>query len=270
MRYYITIASFILLSFNTMAQEEFILGKSANTLRAGGAAISGEYSSSAFGNRFIRRYGFDLAYGLSPRLTLSARGSFSEEVFDRTGFENGSLTAIYQLTKLGDLPKKWVFAPFLQATVVGRNAVLPSDINLDTQSSGFSGGMIATGNLESMTLSGSLAYAKVNYPQFISGLMEGGAVLLQLSAIKTIGLSADKESLKMGFMGEAMGQYNSDIQKDDIFFFTSGAYLDLLLGLQFTANDKYRLEVAIQDELFGDIPRFGDGLFHLRLKYLML
>ena len=246
------------------------MGKSANTLDQGGTVISAEYNVFAFENIRSKRAGLDITYGLTNRLTMSLRGSLSDFSTSSFDLENGSLTAIYQLGRESDLPKKWTFAPFVQASIIGRSGLIPGDINMDTHSSGISGGMIVNRNFEGLVLSGSVAYAKINFPRLIEGILDGRAYIFQLSANKSLNMAFEKNSYQLSLLGELMGQTNNTISKDDFLVFNEGHYLDILGGLQVTANNKYRVELAVQTEVFGNISRFSEGLYHIRLKYLVL
>jgi len=269
MRYLLLVCSLVLVSFMAHAQEEFLLGKSANALPQKAAVISAEYNVFAFENIRSRRAGIDLAYGISDRFTLSLRGSASDFSTSDFELETGSATAIYQIGKKADTLRRWAIAPFLQASIIGRSGLLPSDVNLDQHSSGFSGGIIVNRNMENLTVSGSMAYSKLYFTRLLPGALDGGALLFNLSAIKTIDLIFEKSRYQLGILAELMGQSNSEIGQDNLDLFGPGNYLDILAGLQFTASNKYRVEMALQTEIFGNLQRFSEGLYHIRLKYLM-
>lgn len=270
MRYLFTALCCLSLSTSLLAQEEFLLGKSANTLALGGTVISAEYNVFAFENIRSKRAGIDIAYGLTDRLTMSLRGSLSDFSTSDFALETGSLTAIYQLGRESDLPKKWAFAPFIQASIIGRTGLVPADVNLDTHNSGFSGGFIVNRNFEGLILSGSVAYAKVTFPRLVDGILDGAAYIFQLSANKSLNMAFEKNSYQLSLLGELMGQTNDTIGKNGLPIFDGGQYLDVLGGLQVTANNRYRVELAVQTEIFGNLSRFSEGLYHIRLKYLVL
>ena len=269
MRYLLFVCSLFLLCSFSYAQEEFLLGKSANALPQKAAVISAEYNVFAFQNFRSRRIGIDLAYGISDRFTLSARGSASDLATANIDLETGSVTAIYQIGKKADTLRRWAFAPFIQASIISRSGVMPADVNLDTHSSGISAGFIVNRNMENLTVSSSLAYARQSIPRLIEGILDGSAWVFQLSAIKTSDLIFEKNRYQLGIMGELMGQTSDNIGKDNLDLFNAGNYLDLLAGLQLTANNKYHVEMAVQTELFGNLQRFSEGLYHIRLKYLV-
>ena len=269
MRFVISLCVILLLHLQGQAQEEFLLGKSANALENGATVISAEYNVFAFENIRSRRVGIDLAYGLTDRFSLSLRGSASDFSSGALDFETGSITGIYQVGKKSDVRQEWAFAPFVQVGIIGRFAQVPGDINLDQHSSGFSVGMIVNRNMEFLTISGSLAYAKVNFPRLVDGLLDGSGLLFQLSVNQTLNMLLEKNRYQLGFLGELMGQTNNTIGLDGNEFFSVGSYLDFLGGLQFTANNTYRVELAVQTEVFGNVQRFSEGLYHIRLKYLI-
>lgn len=253
----------------TQAQQEFIVGKSANTLRKKAATISGEYSVSAFGNIRARRAGLDLAFGITDRFTLSVRGNASDFGGANFELETGSATLLYQLIQAPPVGKRWSLAAFGQATAVARSAQIPGDINLDTNSSGFALGLVANRQWESTTLAGSLTYAKVSFPRLIPGLLDGFGLLYQLSANKQVDMHVDGMSFELSLIAELIGQFNNEIRKFDSDFFEPGSYLDWVGALQVTVDNQYRVELGLQTEIFGNVPRFSESLYHIRLKYLI-
>ena len=251
------------------AQQEFIVGKSANTLKKRAATISGEYSVSAFENIRARRAGLDLAYGITDRFTLSVRGNASDFGGANFELETGSATLLYRLIDSPPVGKQWNLAAFGQATALARAAQIPGDINLDTNSSGFSLGLVLNRQLETVTLAGSIAFAKVSFPRLIPGLLKGFGLLYQLSANKQVDMHVDGFSFTLSLITELIGQYNNQIRKFDSDFFGAGSYLDWLGAVQVTVDNQYRVELGLQTEIFGNVSRFSEGLYHIRLKYLL-
>lgn len=268
---FIRLAFFLLLFSATQvcAQEEFILGKSANSLPQGFTIISAEYSAFAFENIKAKRAGLDIAYGLSNRFSLFLRGSISDFPGGSSGFETGTLSVLYKIIDINTNGNKWAIASFAQAAVLSNTAQIPQDISFDGNNSGYSLGLVVNRNTEFLTLAGTMAYAKLTIPKFVDGLLDGYGLLYQLSANKELNAFANPGELKVNFIAELSGQYNSAIIAENNNIFAPGSYLDLLGGLQFTAADQYRVELALQKQLSGNVLRFSEGLYHIRLKYML-
>lgn len=251
------------------AQEEFIVGKSANSLNKGFTIISAEYNAFAFENIKARRAGLDIGYGVTDRFSLFLRGSLSDFTAPGVEFETGTLTALYRIIDINVNGNEWAVASFAQASVISRSAQIAADINFEGNNSGFALGLVVNRNMETLTLAATAAYAKINLPRFVDGLLEGYGVLYQLSANKQLNVFPNQRGFDLSFISEFIGQYNTEIRTDQGSFFNSGSYLDLLGGLQFTLGNTYRIELALQTQLSGDIPRFTDSLYHIRLKYML-
>lgn len=251
------------------AQEEFIVGKSANSLKKGSTIISAEYSAYAFENIKARRAGLDISYGVSDRFSLFLRGSLSDFPAPGLEFETGTLTALYRIIDINVNGNRWAVASFVQGSVLSRTAEISGDINFEGNNSGFSLGLVVNRNMESLTLAATAAYAKINLPRFIDGLLDGYGLLYQVSGNKKLNVFLNQSDFDVGFITELIGQFNTEISTDQGLFFGSGSYLDWLGGLQFTAANTYRVELALQTQLTGNLPRFTESLYHIRLKYML-
>lgn len=251
------------------AQEEFVLGKSANTLQQGKAIFSGEYSVFAFENIRSRRFGLDISYGLTDRLQLMLRGSVSDFPNASFEFETGGLTVLYRMLDANLKGKTWRIAAFAQTGVISNLSQSPADINFEGNNSGFALGMVANRNIESSTLAFSTAYARISMPQFNSGLLNGYAILYTASWRKKLNIQLEAAQLDWAFIAELVGQFNTEMTKIGNRFFNKGSYLDGLGALQVTYANQYRVELGLQTQLTGNIIRFTDSLYHIRLKYLL-
>ena len=255
--------------FLASAQEEFIVGKSANSLPKGYTINSAEYTAFAFENIKARRAGLDIAYGVTDRFSLFLRGSLSDFPGDDTAFETGTLSALYKIVNINSNGNKWAIASFAQAAVLSNSSIIPQDVSFDGNSSGYSLGLVINRNAESVTLAATIAWAKLTMPRFRDGVLDGSGLLYQLSVNRSLDVFAQPGELKVNFIAELIGQYNNDISADNNIIFNSGSYIDLLGGLQFTAADQYRVELALQKQISGNAMRFTEGLYHIRLKYML-
>ncbi|GEM_PF-5839089 len=270
MKYRFLVSAFLFfISVNLQAQEEFIVGRSANSLNRGLTIISAEYNAFAFDDIKARRAGLDIGYGVTDRFSLYLRGSLSDFTSPGVEFETGTLTVQYRIFDLVRSRSDWLIATFAQASVISRTAQVAADINFEGNNSGFAAGFINTLNLSRTTIAATVAYAKINLPRFVDGLLEGYAIPYQVSFNWKLNVFANQRNFDMNLIQEIIGQYNTEIRTDQGSFFNEGSYTDALVGLQFTASATYRLELALQTELNGDIPRFTQSLYHIRLKYML-
>lgn len=266
---FITPVFLFFVSIHLQAQEEFIIGRSANSLNKGLTIISAEYNAFAFDDIKARRAGLDIAYGVTDRLSLYLRGSLSDFTSPGVEFETGTLTAQYRIIDIVTPRSDWSIAAFAQASVISRTSQVAADINFEGNNSGFAAGLINTLNLSKTTIAATVSYAKINLPRFVDGLLEGYAIPYQVSFNWKLNVFANQRNFDMNLIQEIIGQYNTEIRTDQGSFFNDGSYTDVVMGLQFTASSTYRIELALQKELNADIPRFTQNLYHIRLKYML-
>ncbi|MCE7991308.1 MAG: hypothetical protein HEP71_04980 [Roseivirga sp.] len=259
----------VLIAFDLSAQEEFIVGKSANSLNKGFTIISAEYNAFAFDNIKARRAGLDISYGVTDRFSLFLRGSLSDFTAPGLEFETGTLTALYRIIDIYTRGMQWSIASFAQASVISRTAQVAADINFEGNNSGFGLGLVANLNSPSTTIGITVSYAKINVPRFVDGFLDGHGILYQLSTNKRLNIFPNQTNFDVSIIYEVIGQRNTEIGTSQGPFFDAGSYTDLLGGLQFTIDNTYRIEMALQTEIQGDIDRFTQSLYHIRLKYML-
>lgn len=270
MRYAFFILLLILCQANLLSQENFILGKSAKTLSPGSAVFSGEYSVYAFENIKSRRMGLDISYGLMDRLQVNIRGSLSDfPSNNELEFETGGLTAIYRFLDVIDPVKHWTASVYGDLGLLGNLSQSPAEINFDGNSNGFALGVVANRSTDTELLAFSAAYARISLPAFQTGLLNGYALLYHASLNKPLNILMNMPLASLSLLVELAGQFNTDMDKQGARFFNKGSTLDALAGFQITYADQYRVELGLQTELTGNITRFSDAYYHIRLKYLL-
>ena len=258
----------LLLSVQLNAQEEFFIGRSANALHGGKAIFSGEYTSFAFENIKARRFGLDIAYGVTDRWSLSVRGSASDfPAFAGVEFETGTITLQYQFYH--GPQERWNVAAFGQFGILSRTTQIPGDISFDGNTSGFNLGLVATRNWTDWKFSATTSFAKTSVPQFIDGLLDGYGVLYNISVSKAMATLANENVVHIHLISELAGQFSTEISDTDFILHDAGHFLDWIIGAQATFGEHYRVETALQTQLSSNLQRFANSLYHIRLKYLL-
>ncbi len=254
-------------------QQEFIRGKSANMLGKNQAIIAMSFGTPLFTGITAQRWELAMSYGISDRLSLSISGSSSNFNTSSFGFETANLNAQYQIWRSGDLQKN--LALFAETSLVSDVVDISGGTNFDGNNSGFLVGFVTNQQIENVTLAFSGAFSKISIPRLISGFLSGYGLLYQLSG--NIPLIGQGSPLELAVITELLGQYNTEIGEAPAFGFSprpfrpEGSGLDVLVGLQGTIDNKWRIEMAFQKQVYGDINRTFEikNLLHLNVKFLL-
>lgn len=239
-------------------------------------------------NRNMQRFAPDVSYGVSKNLMLKASGYFSDMFQSALRWEGASLSAKYRFLSQDDFHKHFRMAafgkvafsrnPYFMHSVVthqypdGNGGTIPhtemmhhpaDEQMLEGTHGGWQAGVVATQLLHKLALSGTLSTISrwnngTRFP--VPDAAAQGALQYTLSAGYLLFPRSYQtyRQVNLNLYMELMGQsaYGRPNQ-----------FLDAAPALQFIIGSKARVDVAYRFQVTGNMRRFNEEQFLLRLEY---
>lgn len=277
------------------AQELYIFTDPASNIPAHALSVRLNYmhmpSADVDGGkveRNMQRFSPDISYGISKNLSVKASGYFSNMFQSATRWEGASFSAKYRFLSNDDFHKHFRMAgfgkvafnrnPYFMHSEVthqrpdGNGGTIPhtemmrhtaDEQMLEGNHGGWQAGVVATQLLHKLAISGSLST--------LSRWNNGSRFAVPNEAAK----GALQYTLSAGYLlfprsYQTYNQVNLNLYMELIGQSAYGRpnqFLDAAPALQFIIGSKARVDVAYRFQLSGNMRRFNEEQFLLRLEY---
>lgn len=254
---------FFLYSFNTKAQELFVVTEPASNVPSGSLGIN-------LGQTWMKRQlesGYD--YHLLPEITwgISKKWMVRSTLFlsnrtDNLKLEGGSLYAKYRFFSNDGLHNHFRMAAF------GRYSINNSDIHQEAietmgHNSGYELGIVVTKLIEKTALSFSLSYERAldNKPYYTFPSSQSNNAINYSFSIGKLMYPKKYTQFKqtnINLMAEFLGQRLNNNGK---------SYLDIVPSIQFIVNSQAKINLAYTKEIYSTMIRTAPNGMYLKLEY---
>ncbi len=144
------------------AQELFVFSEPASNMPAKSmsAKVTARFPDSKYNNFFKQRYTPEIMFGISPQVMVHLSSTFSDFYTPEVNWESAKLYAKWRFYAKDGIHSHFRLAAFAEGSY-SKSPFLYSDINLEGDNSGIQGGLIATGLLNRLAVSGSASLIRV-------------------------------------------------------------------------------------------------------------
>jgi hypothetical protein len=277
-KFTIILAGVFCLSGYTFAQELYVSTEPASNMPANsmGIRLTNRVFKMENDGRIGMRFEPEIMYGINKRLMVHVAGYASNMMQPSLRVEGGSFYAKYRFLSNDELKSHFRMAAYVKGAIIdnpfypamdGQTPLKPynnADQDLDGNTSGFTGGIVATQLLHKLALSGIIGYnrymnnVKDNLPDNISRnavnySLSAGYLLLPVKY-------KNYEQTNLNLYVELLGKSNTDAVSQNY-------YVDIAPAIQLIFNSTTRLDFSYRTQLVGDMPRNVFNTFLLRFEH---
>lgn len=260
---YILSLVFVLATFQTNAQELFVVTEPASNVPAGSVGI--RIGQSLFKEKINSGYN----YHLLPEVTWGINKNwmvrmvvFVSNRSNKLVYEGGSFYAKYRFFSVDDLHSHFRMAVF------GRYSLNKADIHQDEietmgHNTGLESGLIVTKLIKKVAISSTISFERAfdNKPDYPFPTNQSNSATNYSFSIGRLMYPTVYTSFKqtnINFMLEFLGQTLIDNGK---------TYLDFAPSIQFIFNSQTRLDFAYKKNFYNTMLRSAPNGFYLNLQY---
>lgn len=265
------------LATGAMAQELYVSTEPASNMPANslGIRLTNKFFKMEHSGNTGMRFEPEVMWGINKKLMVHVAGFASNMMQPSIRMEGGNIYAKYRFLSRDQQHAHFRIAAYVRGSVID-NPFMPKeeghshkafrneDMDLEGNTSGVTGGVIATQLVHKLALSASLGYnrymnnVKDELPDFISRnavnySLSAGLLLLPVKY-------KSYEQTNLNLYVELLGKSNTDAVG-------KGYYLDIAPAVQFIFNSTTRLDLSYRTQLAGDMERNMFNAFLVRVEH---
>jgi len=277
-KFIIILVSSLCIAGYTFAQELYVSTEPASNMPANsfGIRFTDKVFKMEHDGRTGMRFEPELMFGINKKLMVHVIGYASNMMQSSIRAEGGSIYAKYRFLSNDELHSHFRMAAYVKGSVIdnpfypkmeGHGFTKPynnAEQDLEGNTSGFTGGIVATQLIHKLALSGIVGYnrymnnVKDNLPDNISRnavnySVSAGYLLLPVKY-------KSYEQTNVNLYVEFLGKSNTDAVSQNY-------YVDIAPAIQFIFNSTTRLDFAYRTQLAGDMPRNVFNTFLVRFEH---
>jgi len=256
---------FLLVSFNTQAQELFVYTEPASNMPLGSLGIRmanmlmDEKNSNSYEYHLVP----EVMWGVNKRLMLHA-DAFLSNADKNFAAEGGSFYAKYRFLSTDQVHNHFRMAAYGRYSF-NNSEIHQQEIDLYGHNSGWQTGAVATQLLHKVALSANLSYLHAmdnGSDNKFPDVQSKNAVNYSLSVGKLMLPKeyVDYNQTNLNLMVEILGQTLGD---------RNGSYLDIAPSVQFIFKSQARIDIGYRQQLMSSMYRTAPNGFLLRFEYLI-
>ena len=250
------------------AQELYIFSNPASNIPARSLMMKAMGKSMVSYHNLEREYRFspELQVGLHKNLMVTGAVSFSDMFFqNKQEFESFRFYAKYRFLSKDDIHSHFRMA-FHTSYTWTNNPLVYQEINAEGDNTGWQSGLIATGLLNKLAVSGGVSYMqlqrgkrKINFgfpfsENALSYNLSAGYLLFPFNY-------KNYQQLNVNLYCELLGQQNVDI---------NAGFLDVAPAIQFIIASKMRINAGARYQISGNAHRMAQQAYYLSMEYYIL